>query len=166
MRLCVSVMIVTLAAVSASSCASDNQKAMSSPTPAAGAATPSTENIDQAIRQLMKERDEAIQKADTAAIDRIYADDYMSTNSTALVRTKAQVLDDLKSGALKVESITSDDINVRPFGDTAIVTGRTTMKAQDRGQQTSGQSRFTQVYVKRNGRWQIVAFQMTRIPQQ
>src|SRR5690349_4716387 len=132
MRLCLCFMIAALTTVALSSCAPSTEKTASSPAPVATVAAASTENVEQAIRQLMKERDEAIQKADTAAIDRIYADDYISTNTSALVRSKAQVLGDLKSGSLKVESITSDDIIVRPLGDTAIVTGRTTMKAQDR----------------------------------
>ena len=149
----------------ASSCNTSPEKATSSSTPAATSAPTSTENVEQAIRQLVNERDQAVQRGDTAAIDRIYADDYISTNIYGVVRTKSQVIEDFKSGALKIESVTSDEVNVRAHGDTAIVTGRTTMKVQDRGRDTSGQSRFTQVYMKRNGRWQIVAFQLTRIAQ-
>jgi len=113
----------------------------------------------------VNERDQAVQRGDTATFDRMCADDYVSTNNVGLVRTKAQVIEDLKSGALKVESMISDDVNVRVQGDTAIVTGRVTTKVQDRGRDTSGQNRFTQVYMKRNGRWQLVAFQQTRIAQ-
>ncbi len=160
-------LMLTIAAVTmfASSCATSPETATSPTTPAATSAPASTENVEQAIRQLVKERDQAIQRGDMAAIDRIYADDYISTGALGTVRTKAQVIEDLKSGALKIESITSDEINVRAHGDTAIVTGRTTTKGQDKGRDISGQNRFTQVYLKRNGRWQIVAFHFSRIGQ-
>lgn len=160
-------LMLTMAAVtmSVSSCATSPDTATSSPTPAATSAPASTENIAQAIRQLVNERDQAIQRGDTAAIDRIYADDYISTSASGLVRTKAQVIEDFKSGALKIESITSDEINVRAHGETAIVTGRMTTKGQDRGRDVSGQNRFTQMYMRRNGRWQIVAFHLSRIGQ-
>jgi ketosteroid isomerase-like protein len=114
---------------------------------------------------LVNERDQAVGRGDTAAIDRIYADDYVATSASGLVRTKAQVIEDFKTGALKIESITSDEINVRVHGDTAIVTGRMTTKGLDRGRDVSGQNRFTQVYLRRNGRWQITAFHYSRIGQ-
>lgn len=160
-------LILTMAAVamSVSSCDSSPETTTTSPTPAATASPASTENVEQALRKLVSERDQAIQKADTAAIDRIYADDYIATSATGLVRTKAQVMEDLKSGAIKLESISSDDIEVRVHGDTAIVTGRMTSKGTDRGREISGQRRFTQVYMKKNGRWQIVAFHYSQIAQ-
>lgn len=160
-------LLVAIAAVAlaVSSCATTAEKVTSSPTPAATSVPASTENLDQAIRQLVNERDQAVQRGDTAAIDRLYADDYVATSNFGLVRTKVQVIEDFKSGALKIESVTSDELSVRAHGETAIVTGRMTMKAQDRGRDTSGQNRFTQVYVKRNGRWQIAALQLTRIAQ-
>jgi uncharacterized protein (TIGR02246 family) len=159
--------MLTIAAVtlSLSSCATSPETATSSPTPAATSTPASTENVAQAIRQLVSERDQAIQRGDVAAIDRIYADDYVTTSASGLVRTKAQVIEDFKSGALKIESITSDEINVRAHGETAIVTGRMTIKGQDKGRDISGQNRFTQVYLRRNGRWQIVAFHYSRMGQ-
>jgi uncharacterized protein (TIGR02246 family) len=156
---------IAACAIFVSACATRPETATSSPTPAATSAPAATENVEPTIRQLVSERDQAIQRGDLAAIDRIYADDYISTGALGTVRTKAQVIEDLKSGTLKIEAITSDEINVRAHGDTVIVTGRTTTKGQDRGQDISGQNRFTQVYMKRNGQWQIVAFHFSRIGQ-
>ena len=160
-------LMLTIAAVtiSVSSCAPSPETTKTSPPPTATITPASTENAEPAIRKLVNERDQAIQSGDIAAIERIYADDYISTNASGLMRTKAEVIEDLKSGALKIESIASDDINVRDHGDTAIVTGRTTTKGQDRGRDVSSQNRFTQVYLRRNGRWQIVVFHFTRIAQ-
>ena len=123
-------------------------------------------NTEQAIRQLMKEQANAQQKNDTAALERIWADDFTFTNSSGEVQTKAQRLAEIKSGELKFESISIDDVQVRVYGDTAVVTGRGTVKGQRRGQDLTGQSRSTSVYVKKQGRWQVVATQITRIAQQ
>ena len=114
----------------------------------------------------MKEQANAQQKNDTAALERIWADDFTFTNSSGEVQTKAQRLAEIKSGELKFESISIDDVQVRVYGDTAVVTGRGTVKGQRRGQDLTGQSRSTSVSVKKQGRWQVVATQITRIAQQ
>lgn len=163
MRCNLLMLTIAVMMLSVSACATRPETAASSPAPAATSATASTENVEQTIRQLVHERDQAIQRGDMAAIDRLYADDYITTNASGTVRTKAQVIEDFKSGALKIESITSDELDVRAHGDTAIVTGRLTTKGQDRSRDVSGQNRFTQVYLRRNGRWQIAAFHYSRI---
>ncbi len=122
-------------------------------------------NVEQAIKQLDNERMQAIQKSDTAFIERVYANDYVVIGANGTVRNKAQVIADFKSGALKVESLKDDELKVRVYGDTAILTGRSTSKVKDKGQDISGQSLFTRVYVKRNGQWQFVTHHMSRIPQ-
>lgn len=149
---------VAAVSLSIASCAPSPETAKTSPSPIATSKPAPTENPEPAIRKLVAERDQAIQSGDVAAIERMYSDDYISTSATGLLRTKAQVIEDFKSGALKIESISSDDINVRQHGDTVIVTGRMTAKGKDRDRDVSGERRFTQVYMKKNGRWQLVAF--------
>jgi uncharacterized protein (TIGR02246 family) len=123
-------------------------------------------NAEQAIRQLMSELANAQLKGDTATLDRIWADDFTFTNSSGEVQTKAQRLAEIKSGELKFDSLSRDEVQVRVYGDTAVVTSRGIVKGQRQGQDLSGQSRSTTVYVKRQGRWQVVAQQVTRIAQQ
>ena len=101
-------------------------------------------------------------KSDTKAYGGIIGDDYVFTNQDALVRTKAQMVSAYESGSIKYESLKLDEIKVCPYGDTAVVTGRSTVKAQDNGKDISGQFRYTRVYVKRQGKWQLVATQLTR----
>lgn len=152
----------------AGSCAPYGQQSASSPTPSPvsqATATPiSTENVDVTIRELVRERDAAIRTANTTALERLYADTYVSTGPTGLVRKKAEVMSDLTSGALKVESIESTEIALHPNGDTVVVTGLNRVKGTDRGKSLGDQNRFTQVWVKRNGRWQIVAFHLSGTP--
>jgi len=114
------------------------------------------------IRQLEARRLRAMMDADTAALDRILGDDLTYTHSNGAVDTKASFLAVLKSGKLKYESVSTDG-QVRVQGDTAVVTGRGAMKVRAGDRQLDMAVRFTDVYVKRDGHWQMIAWQSTRI---
>lgn len=120
-------------------------------------------NDEQAIRQLLNEISAALGRADTAALDRIYADDYTLVNESGVLTTKAPRLAAIKSGELKYESVGFDEVSVRLYGDTAVATYRVASKGQSKGQAIGGQFRATSTYVKVKGRWQLVAAQVTRI---
>ena len=114
-------------------------------------------NVEQAIRQVDHERIQAQIGADAVALDRIYADDFIGIGPSGTVRTKAQVISDFTSGDLKFQSITTDDVRVRVYGDAAVETGRSTMDGQDKGKAVPHDTRFTRVWVKQQGRWRLVA---------
>ena len=118
---------------------------------------------EQAIRQIETDWANAEVKADLAAIDRIEAPDWQLSDPEGNVSTKAEADADLKSGALKLMSFKIDDLKVRIFGDTAIVHGLETEKSSYKGDDTSGQYRFTDVFVKRGGVWRAVATHETRV---
>ena len=122
------------------------------------------DSVEQAVMQMEEDLRVAVTKGDMKTYGRIVGDDYVYTNQDALVRTKAQVMSDYDSGNLKYESLKFDEIKVHAYGDTAVVTGRSTTTGKDNGKEFAGQFRYTRVYVKRQGRWQIVATQSTRIP--
>jgi len=122
-----------------------------------GARRDQRRSVEQAIRQLDSERIQAQVGADAAALDRIYADDFIGIGPSGTVRTKAQVISDFTSGDLKFQSITTDDVRVRVYGNTAVETGRSTMNGQDRGKAVPRDNRFTRVWVKQRGRWRLVA---------
>ncbi len=117
------------------------------------------------IRQLETRRLRAMVEVDTAALDKILADDLTYTHSSGQVDTKAQFIASLKSGQLRYESVTTDEVKVRVDGDAAVVTGRGMMKVKAGDRELNMPIRFTDVYVKRRGRWQMVAWQSTRIAQ-
>jgi ketosteroid isomerase-like protein len=122
------------------------------------------DSVEQAVMQLEEELRVAITKGDMKAYGRLVGDDYVYTNQDAVVRTKAQMVSAYDSGSLKYESAKFDEIKVHAYGDTAVVTGRNTTKGKDNGKDFVGQFRYTRVYVKRQGTWQLVATQATRIP--
>jgi ketosteroid isomerase-like protein len=113
-------------------------------------------SVEQVIRQVDHERIQAQIDADVAALDRIYAADFIGVGPSGVVRTKPQVLLDFKSGELKFQSITTDEVRVRIYGNTAVETGRSTMNGQDKGKAVPRDNRFTRVWVKQQGHWQLV----------
>ncbi|MCM3906113.1 MAG: DUF4440 domain-containing protein [Pyrinomonadaceae bacterium] len=108
-------------------------------------------------------------RGDKATFDRIVADDFTGTDESAVLRNKTQERELVQAppfGAIKV-SLTNEDVQVRIYGDTAIVTGRIAQKAERAGQDSfSFQSRFTDTFLKRQGRWQVVARHYSRLPQE
>src|SRR5215216_1715293 len=113
--------------------------------------------IEQAVRQQDQERIRAQISADTLALRRIYADDFLGIGPTGVVRNKSEVIADFTSHALTYQSITTADVRVRVYGNTAVQTGRSTMVGQDKGKVVPRENRFTRVWVRRQGRWRLVA---------
>ena len=120
---------------------------------------------EQAVRQLLNEISAALRRNDAAALDRSYADSYTLVNEDGVLTTKAPRLAAIKSGELKYESVSFDEVNVRLYGNTAVATYRVTSKGKSKGQDIGGQFQATSTYMKMKGRWQLVAAQVTRIAQ-
>ena len=114
-------------------------------------------SVEQVIRKLDNERIQAQIHADAAALERIYADDFIGVGPSGTVRTKPQVISDFTSGDLKFQSITTDEVLVRVYGNAAVETGRSTMDGQDKGKAVPRDTRFTRVWVKQQGHWRLVA---------
>ena len=114
-------------------------------------------SIAEHIRKLDKERIQAQIHADVAALKRIYADDFIGVGPSGTVRTKPQVISDFTSGDLRFQSITTDDVRVRLYGNAAVETGHSTMDGQDKGKAVPHDTRFTRVWIKQQGRWRLVA---------
>ena len=116
---------------------------------------------------------EAYYSNDMAAFDRIAADDFMVTNSKGNVLNKAQRRADIishqfQSSALPAGSVYEiEDPNhqVRVYKNVAISNGHITEKYQQRGKEVSNRVYFTDTYLRRNGSWQVVASQLTFLPQ-
>ena len=116
-----------------------------------------TTSTEQAVQQQDQERIRAQITADTVALRRIYADDFLGIGPTGVMRNKGEVIADFTSHALTYQSIITADVRVRVYGSTAVETGRSTMVGQDRGKPVPRDNRFTRVWVMTAGRWQLVA---------
>ena len=114
-------------------------------------------SVEEVIRKLDNERIQAQIHADATALDRIYADDFIGVGPSGTVRTKPQVISDFTSGNLKFQSITTDEVQVRVYENTAVETGLSTMVGQDNGKAVPRDVRFTRVWIKQQERWRLVA---------
>ncbi len=120
-------------------------------------AQPTSGSVEQELIKLEQGWANANVKADVAFLDRILAEDYTWTDENGVLRTKAQNLEVFKSREAVITSMVSDDMKVRVYGDAAVVTGRNTIKGTWQGKDIDQQERWTDTWIKRNGRWQCVA---------
>ena len=115
--------------------------------------------LDEIIA-LENRRVEAMTKGDANALDEILADDLIYTHSTARIDTKASFIEAITSGRSNYRSVERKDVNVRQFGDSAVVTGHAKFHVGD----NKFEARFIDVYAKRNGSWQMVAWHSNKLP--
>jgi len=117
---------------------------------------------EQSLLQLEREWMEALENSDVDALGKILATDYVR-NFDGQVTTRAQLLANLRRGAFKTESATASDMKALVLGSRAIVQGVTTFKGSERGTDTSGKYLWTDVYEKRDGRWQCVTGYVSKV---
>jgi ketosteroid isomerase-like protein len=127
------------------------------------AAGQSATSVEDQIKKLEQDWAQATIKSGAAAVDQYEADDIITTDPGGRVTDKAQDNTDLSSGDLKFQSMELSDMRVRVYGDTAVAAGTNTLNGTYKGQDISGKYRFTDTWVKRNGKWQVVATQGTKI---
>lgn len=119
---------------------------------------------EKLILQLENEGREATLKNDLPATERLLASSWININPDGSITTKAQLVELLKAGSFKLNSIENDEVLVRVFDDAAVVTGRSTTKRTGQGGEIlSRQVRFTRVYAKTDGRWQVVSAHNTTL---
>ena len=119
-------------------------------------------NVEQEIKRLENEWLNSYLRGDQQTFERIVADDFTRTDESGKFATKAEEKELIQAPPASVNaSLTNEDIKVRVYGETAVVTGRIVSKVQD---SLNFQSRFTDTFVKRKGRWQVVARHYSRIP--
>ena len=118
---------------------------------------------ERELTQLVKDLNEAVVKADVAVLERMLHEDYVHNRPSGVVEDRAQYLENRKARRVDFESLVPDEIKVRVYGDTAIVTGRSTAKGKDQYGKMDEQRRCTRVLVRRDGRWQFVHYHGTPI---
>ncbi len=100
---------------------------------------------------------------DADVLDKIHADDFTSIPNIGIISTKAEVMADVRRGVFRYSRMEHSEMTVRIYGTTAVVVARTTNEGHRGDRDVSGDFRYTRIYVKRNGRWQAVLAQYTRI---
>src|SRR5436305_15290826 len=126
--------------------------------PATHTSSPSPIEVEQHIRQLNDELVKAIDRADPEELDLIMADYFYFTYPLE-GDDKAQFIADITSGDLKIKHIAREQLNVRVFGSTAVLTARDSATWLYHGRERAGQYKIMSVFAERDGRWQLCAVQ-------
>ncbi len=133
------------------------------------AQSPGQEDHPSAVELELRQLDELAAKMqrdhDVAAARRLLADDYLFLQADGNVSNKTENLAIIGDPAFVCGSLVTEEVRVRVYGDAAVITGVAVMAATYKGQQVGGRFRYTDVWVKREGRWQNVSSQATRLPE-
>jgi len=124
-----------------------------------------SQTVEQILIRMEHAWSEADVKKDAATLNRILADDWIGIDFEGTVMTRAEVLKQVSAHAADTatESTVLGEMKVRVYGNTALVTGKETEKSRYKGEDSSGEYIWTDVFVLRNGRWQAVSSQSTKI---
>jgi ketosteroid isomerase-like protein len=121
-------------------------------------------DAEKEVAGLSVQYTDALVQADTALLEGILADDWMVIDPAGNVTTKADAIKSVREGQTKFHSMDKSQVKVRFYGDAAVVTGLLRTQLTIGGQEFGGLVRFTEVYVRRSGRWRCVSIQLTRLP--
>ena len=122
---------------------------------------------EQEVRKLERAWLDAYERHDTKAMNAIVADDFVITFPDGTRQTKPQIMDSIKTPRNLVNPLKfyTEDVQARVYGDTVILIGRVVTEYQRDGKPVKEQSRYTDTYVRRNGRWQVVASHLSNVAQ-
>ena len=138
--------------------------APSRPSSSAVAAKAAESPRERAVLAAMEEYKQAILDSDTAALGRIWTENYTLINAQGLLVTREQRLANIGSGSTDVQIIDDErEITMRLFGDAAIVQNLSTLHGTFSGQPTDTDLRGTFVWVRRDGRWRLATNQLTAV---
>jgi ketosteroid isomerase-like protein len=122
--------------------------------------------VEKQILWLEEELTQTEMRVDVEALDRTYADDIMVTAPIGICVDKPAVMTEIRQAAEKavVSRYDKDDVKVRAYGDTAVSSYRMTAEATFEGTQIKRSLCITNVWMKRDGQWQIVARHTASLP--
>jgi ketosteroid isomerase-like protein len=121
------------------------------------------DRVHREVENLESQWRTAVIQNDVATVNRLLADDYLGINPNGTLETKADALAQRRSGTVKISAIEPDNVKVRIYGDTAVVTSRVDIVGHDGDRDISGRYHYTRVYNRRSGEWKIVSFEASRM---
>jgi ketosteroid isomerase-like protein len=120
--------------------------------------------VEQQLKQMEDDWQKATRTKDNAALRRIIAEDWVATNDKGKVLNREQYLSQTTSNPDVIQSNENTDMQVRVYGNTAVVTGGLTERGTRNGAAYLDTYRWTDVFVKRGGHWQAVVSQWAKVP--
>ncbi|MGB9106612.1 MAG: nuclear transport factor 2 family protein [Terriglobales bacterium] len=122
------------------------------------------------LTTLLNEFLDAAGRGDRAVFDRFFADDVIYTRSAGATVDKAEIMKnvDRREDSGVKNTYSADDVTIHDYGTTAVVNFRLTarMEKEKGGRTETTYYRNTATFLKRNGQWQVVAWQATKVPEE
>ena len=116
------------------------------------------------VLQFERDACKAFLDADPAALERVLTADFTLTLSNGEISTRADEINELRSGKVHYDIFENYDMKARLYGDnTAVVLGKTRVKGTSEGKQFDRVVQFTDTLIKRDGRWQLAAGHVSRL---
>lgn len=123
---------------------------------------PASQQLVQMVRDFLA----AVPKGDPQVFNNFFADDVIYTRSAGVTVDKGEIIRNIGVRAVNEPQATyeADDFTVHPYGEMAVVNFRLIQHNEKDGKQETNYFRNTGTFLKRNGKWQVVAWQATRVP--
>lgn len=118
---------------------------------------------EDSVRALELTRAEVLLRGDTTSLSRLVGDEFFEISRFGQLRSKADNIREIGSGALKLTSVKYDSLVVRIYGDVAVLRGLADNAGTFRGVPFTGKLRYMRIFVRRAGGWQAVAMQHTML---
>jgi ketosteroid isomerase-like protein len=134
------------------------------PSAASQPAADTTQQVTQLVRDFLSN----VPKNDPKVFQEFFADDIIYTRSAGVTVNKAEILKniDVRAAADPNASYEADDFTVHPYGEMAVVNFRLVLHNIEGGKPVTVYYRNTGTFLKRNGKWQAVAWQATKVPEE
>lgn len=122
--------------------------------------------VSRQLTQMVRDFLAAVPRGERETFDGFFADDVIYTRSAGVTVDKSEILKNIGVRAVNEPnaSYEADDFTVHPYGEMAIVNFRLVQHNEKDGKQETNYFRNTGTFLKRNGKWQVVAWQATRVP--
>src|SRR5215469_15463223 len=117
----------------------------------------------QTIVELDRKRMQAMASQDVATLNELLADDLIYTHSSARLDTKQSLIGNMQSGSAVYNAVEPSDVQAQDLGNAVVLTGVARIRVTSGGKPNAFAVRFTDVYANRNGKWQMVTWQSTRL---
>ena len=118
----------------------------------------------ETVIELDRKRMTAMAERDIATLNDLLADDLVYTHSSARLDTKRSLIDGMQSGRTVYSAVVPSEVTAQDCGAAVVLTGVARISVNSGGSALNFGVRFTDVYANRGGRWQMVAWQSTRLP--
>jgi hypothetical protein len=115
------------------------------------------------VRGLEERRFRAMTEADVPTLDRLLSGDLVYTHASGWRQGKPEFLSAIRTGELVYHSFASQQFQAKAYGDTLVVWGNAPGKVRSKGEELNVDLLYLEVYVKQEGRWQLAAWESTRL---